>query len=267
MAAAGDNCIDYYRDTGRGYPGGNPVNVAVYLQRYGCAASYIGAVGNDKYGNLIRTELISAGIDVSHLRTEHGSTAISYLNLVDGERIFDADYEEGVMENFRLNDADIEFIARHDLLVSGVWGHTMDDLARIHEKGMPVAFDFSTEWQQENLDRAASYTDYAFFSSDGKDRDIIPGFMKHVKAMGPKIVVMTMGSDGSLVYDGYSFTEFGIIDCPVVDTMGAGDSYIAGFLAGIMEGKEISECMRKGAEGSALTIGYRGAWKQHAQRN
>ena len=98
IAAAGDNCIDYYRNTGKGYPGGNPVNVAVYLQRYGCFSSYIGTVGDDLYGETIRSELSYAGVDVSHLRTEHGSTAISYLNLVDGERVFDTKLEHTAEE-------------------------------------------------------------------------------------------------------------------------------------------------------------------------
>jgi len=258
--AAGDNCIDYYRNTGKGYPGGNPVNVAVYLQRYGCFSSYIGTVGDDLYGETIRSELSYAGVDVSHLRTEHGSTAISYLNLVDGERVFDTVYDEGVMADFQLNDEDFQFIAEHDLLVSGIWGHTLSDLKRICKEGTPIAFDFSTEWQQENLDRAAPFIDYAFFSSDGKDRKIVPEFMRLVKDMGPKIVVMTMGADGSLAYDGHTYTECGIIKCPVVDTMGAGDSYIAGFLYAICEGKEISEAMAAGAASSSVTLGYSGAW-------
>jgi fructoselysine 6-kinase len=42
--------------------------------------------------------------------------------------------------------------------------------------------------------------------------------------------------------------------------MGAGDSYIAGFLLGLLQGKSIAECMEKGAQSSAETIGYYGAW-------
>ena len=42
--------------------------------------------------------------------------------------------------------------------------------------------------------------------------------------------------------------------------MGAGDSYIAGFLKGILEEKTIEECMKLGAENAAVTLGYEGAW-------
>lgn len=45
LAAVGDNCIDLYDQTGDAYPGGNPVNVAVYTVRLGGSASYTGVVG------------------------------------------------------------------------------------------------------------------------------------------------------------------------------------------------------------------------------
>ena len=47
LAAVGDNCMDVYDRTGEAYPGGNPVNVAVYTLRLGGAASYTGVVGTD----------------------------------------------------------------------------------------------------------------------------------------------------------------------------------------------------------------------------
>ena len=46
----------------------------------------------------------------------------------------------------------------------------------------------------------------------------------------------------------------------VVDTMGAGDSYIAGFLAGIVDGLSIEECMHQGAATATETLKYFGAW-------
>ncbi|MBR6119224.1 MAG: hypothetical protein IKQ04_02765 [Oscillospiraceae bacterium] len=45
IACIGDNCIDSYDETGKYYPGGNAVNVAVYLHRMGVESSYVGAVG------------------------------------------------------------------------------------------------------------------------------------------------------------------------------------------------------------------------------
>ena len=84
--------------------------------------------------------------------------------------------------------------------------------------------------------------------------------MKKLQAMGPEIVVVTLGEEGSLAYDGKDFYEYGIVKCDVVDTMGAGDSYISGFCKGLLEGKTIPQCMEVGANCSAVTIGYYGAW-------
>lgn len=56
------------------------------------------------------------------------------------------------------------------------------------------------------------------------------------------------------------FYEYGIEKCRVVDTMGAGDSYIAGFLFDYMSNKDILDCMQSGAKSAARIISGRGAW-------
>ena len=52
LAAVGSNCVDYYNniDGGKAFPGGGPVNMAVYTIRLGGEAAYIGPVGDDAYG-------------------------------------------------------------------------------------------------------------------------------------------------------------------------------------------------------------------------
>ena len=76
----------------------------------------------------------------------------------------------------------------------------------------------------------------------------------------PQIVVATRGGKGSLAYDGESFYPGQIVPCSVVDTMGAGDSFIAGFLMAWLKKESIPACMRAGAENAAVTLGYPGAW-------
>ena len=79
-------------------------------------------------------------------------------------------------------------------------------------------------------------------------------------AMGPKLAVATRGSRGCLAWDGTWFYTGGIVSCPVVDTRGAGDSFIAGFLMAWLEGKPVPACMQLGAEQAAVTIGCAGGW-------
>ena len=60
--------------------------------------------------------------------------------------------------------------------------------------------------------------------------------------------------------EGKEFVVSGIVEADVVDTLGAGDSYIAGFLNKALEGEPLKRCMEAGAEKAALTISHFGAW-------
>lgn len=65
VAAIGDNCIDYYDSLNESYPGGNPVNVAVYIKRLGGESSYTGAVGTDLFGKIMISAIQNKGVDTS----------------------------------------------------------------------------------------------------------------------------------------------------------------------------------------------------------
>lgn len=259
IATVGDNCIDVYENLGEAFPGGNPVNVAVYLARLGEETSYTGVVGNDKYGDIMIDALNSKGVDTSHIKKVNGNTAITKVELIDGERVF-GDYYEGVLSDFKLTENDIDFLSNHDLVVSGLWGKVENELYKIKNNGVPIAFDFATKFDDPVVNIAIPNVDYAFFACDEDESEALRSFMKEMHSNGPKLVVVTLGERGSICYDGIDFYKYGIKECNVVDTMGAGDSYIAGFLRGIMMGKEIEECMKLGAENSSVTLQYKGAW-------
>lgn len=259
IAAVGDNCIDFYDNTREFYPGGNPVNVAVYIKRMNGSSSYTGVVGNDDYGKFMIESLKEKGVDTSHIKIAEGRTAVTHVELKDGDRIL-GDYEEGVMKDFKLTEEDINFLCGHDLVVTGIWGMIESELHKIKERNVPIAFDFADKINHEITHRALPYVDYAFFSCDSESDEVLHKLMISIKSKGPRVVIVTEGEKGSIAYDGNEFIEYGIVECEVVDSMGAGDSYIAGFLMGILEGKSISECMKKGALSSSETIGYYGAW-------
>ncbi|NYB73359.1 fructoselysine 6-kinase [Sedimentibacter hydroxybenzoicus DSM 7310] len=259
IAAVGDNCIDFYDNTGEYYAGGNPVNVAVYVKRMNGNSSYTGVVGNDDYGRFMIEAITAKGVDTSHIRILNGKTAITHVEIKNGDRIL-GEYEEGVMADFKLTEEDIDFLCSHDLVVTGIWGMIESELYKIKGRGVPVAFDFADKLDYEITQKAVPFVDYAFFSCDSKSDDELHEFMKFIKSKGPGIVVVTRGEKGSIAYDGNEFSSFGIIECDVVDSMGAGDSYIAGFLMGILEGKSVEDCMKKGALSSSETIEYFGAW-------
>lgn len=259
FGCVGDVCVDDYESLGKAYIGGNPINVAVYLTRNGEEASFCGAVGTDDFGCRVYEALMKKGIDTSHLKTLEGNTAITKVEMVNGNRVF-GDYTEGVLTDFKLTGDDIDYLCGHDIVITGIWGMIENELPLIKAQGIPIAFDFSDQLEHEIVDIAIPFVDYAFFSNEDGDTMKLRDYIKKQYARGPKIIVVTMGNKGSLAYDGNEFYKQGIVACPVVDTMGAGDSFIAGFLGALMHGKSISECMENGAKTSAVTIGYSGAW-------
>ena len=72
IACVGDNCVDFYDNTNEAFPGGNPVNVAVYVRRLGGESAYLGAVGTDDHGRLMLDALSGKGVDVSHVQVLEG---------------------------------------------------------------------------------------------------------------------------------------------------------------------------------------------------
>lgn len=277
IAAAGDNCIDFYENQNRAYPGGNPVNVAVYVKRLGGEASYTGAVGSDENGALILGALREKGVDTSHVQILEGNTAISQVKLMDGERVF-GDYQEGVLKDFKLREEDIPFLCSHDMVVTGIWGMIEGNLEKISKK-IPVAFDFANKFSSPVVQKALPYVTYAFFSWDSEAKEEFEGmyhalslpardtdmerlqeFMRTMGKQGPQVVLVTMGEMGSVAWDGERFYRQGIVKCEVRDTMGAGDSFIAGFLYGILKGLTVPKAMEAGARSSAVTLEYFGAW-------
>lgn len=270
IACAGDNCVDYYDETGDAYYGGNPVNVAVYFKRLGGESAYIGAVGNDEHGPKMKAAIEAKGVDCSHLRIEEGSTALTHVTMENGDRVL-GDYDEGVMEHFSLSEEDIAFIEDYDLVISGLWSRTSDKLKRFDNKVM-VAFDFAERPYDPAGLEAMPSVNIGFFSDDNLEDEALKAKMRDIASRGPQIVVATRGDRGSVALCEGKFYEYGIKKCEVVDTMGAGDSYIAGFLyeylyalkcePGLAANLDefIPACMKAGAENAAITIGYSGAW-------
>jgi fructoselysine 6-kinase len=244
--------------SGQAFPGGNAVNVAVYLSRLGIPVSYVGVVGDDEYGQLLIQRLKEKNVDTSHVRIIHGQTAVTMVEIVNGDRVF-GDYFEGVLADFKLTDEDISFLLQQDLIHTAFWGKVEKDLWRFKGKGPLVSFDFADKLESRVIDETLPYVDYAFFAYEQED-DFIKEYLRKAQSKGPKVAVATLNVHGSIAYDGTGFTRFGIIPVDVVDTMGAGDSYIAAFLYGVLNNLPLEKCMELGAKSSAETLKYSGAW-------
>ena len=263
LAAIGSNCIDFYKNLegGKPFPGGGPVNMAVYTIRLGGSGSYIGPVGTDDYGKIQLEAMKAKGVDCSHVSVLEGKTAVTTVELVNGDRKFTA-YDQGVLADFTLSDEELRFIAEnHDVVVSDQWGKIADYFPKLQKMGILTAYDCSTRVSSPSALSVMPHCDYLFFSADDGDCRTLRELMRIVHSMGPKLVIAMLGENGSLCFDGKDFHKCGIVSCDdLVDTLGAGDSFISGFLFGITEGLSIEEAMHKGAANATETLKYFGAW-------
>lgn len=157
-----------------------------------------------------------------------------------------------------LSDEDLQYLAGFDCVHMAVWGQCDACLGRLPSK-VKTSYDFSNKYDAPKIDSLAPYIDYAFFSCR-EDNTFTRNLLKRVKEQGAGCVIATLGENGSVAYDGKEFTAIGITGAQAVDTLGAGDSYIAGFLSRALEGEPLKRCMQAGADKAALTIGHFGAW-------
>lgn len=258
VAAIGDNCIDYYERLERFYPTGNVVDTGVNLQKLGISTSIISATGSDEYGQIMIDTLKSEGLDISHLKVADGKTAITYMDMNGLDRVH-GDYIEGVLENIVFDEEDIAFAASHDLVHSAFWGKADGVLEEIKKRGAKISFDYATFYDSEMVDRTAAFVDYGFFSFK-EENEFVKGFLKDKVSKGMKVTVATFGEKGSLAWDGNEFYRFGIFPANVVNTVGAGDSFIAGFLYGILTKQSIEKALERGARVAAQVVSVFEPW-------
>src|SRR4051794_9054720 len=117
IAAMGDNVVDCYVARSEMFPGGNCLNLSVYARRFGAAAAYVGAVGNDRAGYVIRRALVAEGVDVSRLRQIGGPTAYCAIGHRGAERVF-LNWDLGV-SMFEPAADDLDFLEGFDAVHIG----------------------------------------------------------------------------------------------------------------------------------------------------
>ena len=111
-----------------------------------------------------------------------------------------------------------------------------DDLKSLKETGVAIAYDFSTRWTDAYLEKVCPYVTVAILSCAHLTRQERETEMKKVQSYGVKVVLCTIGEDGSYVLYDDSFLYAPAVHADdVIDTMGAGDSYFAAFLCSLLE--------------------------------
>ena len=259
----GDNCVDYYLPPlNLTYVGGNAVNTSVAMQRAGLPTAYAGFIGEDEEGQLILRSLRQQGVDVSQVRSIPGQTGKTHICLTpQGERQFLFEHL-GPVFPLPLEEELLTFALQHDLIHTTCNGGAQLYLPEIKKKpDILVSMDYGERYTQEFFDETIAFVDLAFFSLpenfQGSARDFVSQMFRPHLAL----LIVTMGKDGSLAYNG-SFYYQPAIPIDVLDSLGAGDTYIGTFLANWLQGYTIPKSMEQASQAAALACTKMGAWDQ-----
>jgi fructoselysine 6-kinase len=259
VATLGDNCIDRYLALGQSTVGGNAVNVAVHLARRGTPTAYYGAVGNDAGGERVIAALRANTVDIAGLHVHDGLTAYTDIDFGDGgERVIA--YEEfGACAGYRPSAAEIDAIARLRHVHLG-WLNDGDTAKQaLLAAGASVSQDLSVT--PSSAGRLADGLAIAFASA-GPNLAEGEALMSRLLSEGARLAVVTCGPAGSLASDGGKQVQMNARSVPVVDTLGAGDTFIAGFVAARLAGARLVESLAAGRDAAAETCGHLGGFPQ-----
>lgn len=271
LIGVGDNVCDKYRTLGTMFPGGQALNVAVYCKLNGWNSGYLGAFGRDAVGGHVQRTLDALGVDRSRCRTYDGANGYAVVDLVDGDRVFISSNKGGVLREhpIQLTAEDLEYVSGFDVLHTSNNSYFDSQLQTVAQLPILVSYDFSGSWRDESRRKAVSpCLDLGFLSCSDLSEEEIQALLKELHRDGCGVAVATMGSRGAFAWDGYEMAVHRPALVEAVDTLGAGDSFAAGFIMRYCADRRaqpevrprLTECMESGAALSAKTCLVRGAF-------
>src|SRR4051812_2140076 len=248
ILTARDNVVDCYLDEGQIFAGGNAVNVAVFARRAGARTAYAGTVGTDAAGSLIRNALTREGVSTDFLQVRSGATAYCVIGRNNGDRVF-REVGLGVSQekfDYGFVSAASGFDAVH-LSVSSALEDYASELAAVAR----LSFDFATNRDTELLKGVARHCYLASFSGGDLTGPQALDLARHAVALGTTWALVTRGGNGAVLVGGEHTYQAQAAKTTLVDTLGAGDTFIATLLTGLLQARSPREAMSSAAEASA----------------
>ncbi len=235
--------------------GGAPANVATGLARLGLRVAFRGVVGDDPFGRMLARRLGAEGVEC-HLRfAAERATGLWFVALdARGERTFFSPNARFSADKL-VAPADVEraLLARARWLHVGSSAHVLPDgraalraaVAAARELGVLVSFDPNVRlhlWDDVAPLRrlCADVLPYCSVAKIAEDEaELCTGERDPERAaarlveMGVGIACVTLGARGAVVRRGADVVRVPAESVEVVDTTGAGDGFVAGFLAAV----------------------------------
>ena len=239
-------------------PGGAPCNVLALLNKMGKKTAFLGKVGRDQFGTLLRDTITEAGIDASHLMIDDKvNTTLAFVHTFpDGDREFSFYRNPGADMMLTENEVEPAFIAQTKIFHFGTLSMTHDGVRAATKKavqaakdaGCLVSFDPNLRpplWS--SLDLAKEQMEYGFGVCDilkisdneiqfvsGKE-DYDEGIAYLQEKYHIPMILLTMGKDGSRAYYKGMRVERPGFSVKAIETTGAGDTFCGSSLNYVVE--------------------------------
>jgi ribokinase len=253
----------------RTHPGGKGANQAVAVARLGYPVRMIGKVGNDAFGERLRSGLQQAGVDVSAVGIIEDSSGVAVIVVSpEGDNVIvvtpaaNADLKPSDL------DANIEAIRNAKLVLTQleIPMETVEHLAELCEReGVPLMLDpapsqvLSSRVMQRVGWFTPNETEAAFYcGGDRKDSPV--QIAAKLLDEGPNGVVLKLGASGVYLRDRRGLDVFVPgFRVNAVDTTAAGDAFNGAFAVGLALGRPEEESARFAAAAAAVSVTRAGA--------
>ncbi|MHA1681570.1 MAG: carbohydrate kinase family protein [Promethearchaeota archaeon] len=251
------------------FMGGVTANFLAGTSRLGVKSGFLGAVGDDVQGNFLLKGLADAGIDTTLVK-KRGCSPVNFIMVArdSGEKVI---IQSPYMQTTRLEPADIDpdyfsdARALHTTAIHGDLTLKCIDIAK--KKGITVSLDLEKQISVRGMDALEPILEKVDILLPNKEgaktltgKSRIEDAASVLLDLGPKVVIMTLGSGGVLVTTNESQEKIPAYKVPVKDTTGAGDAFCAGFVVShVIRGMPLEDAARFGNAVSALKIQHLGA--------
>lgn len=271
-------------------PGGATQNVARVMQwmlAIPKSATYIGAIGKDKYGDKLNDTATEAGVDVLYQRTDKEPTGTCAVLLTDGGKHrslcaylaaanhFSIDHLSDPAVKAAMDKAKYFYVGGFPIT------HGVESIMAIaehsHKNNKTFCFNlaapFICSFFKDQVLKVMPYVDILFGNESEMEEFAKANNFKEQKDLkkiaveiaslpkqngkNSRIIVITQGDKPTIVYKNGEVTEFQVIHTEpdlIVDTNGAGDAFVGGFLSQLVSENSLENCIRCGNYAANIVI-------------
>jgi 2-dehydro-3-deoxygluconokinase len=264
-------------------------NVAIGLSRLGHAAAWAGRVGGDEFGALVLRELRAEGVDLRHaVRDETRQTGLMFLEQRTSG-VTRVDYRRAgsagsalCIDDLRPAVADAPSV----LHLTGITPALSESAAAAVQwaaescaaAGAFVSLDVNHRarlWSRESARTALSAlvatASLVVASEDELDLvscgDSEDAAAEALLRRGVQQVVVKRGAAGASAWTAEGRVDVPAIPVTVVDVIGAGDAFTAGYLSAHLDGEPVRGRLRRGTVLGAFSVAGRGDWESLPRRD